>query len=128
MASYGKGEPALIEVNGKHIKEFPISTRDIHGHHLIYSGGGYFRLFPYWLINKWANEDSDYLLSYIHPRDLDYGQPMIKELPLSRKFKSYIGLKGAENKLRRLLSDFDFTDLSNAVSIYDWSKVKMIKL
>ena len=128
MATYGKGEPAIIDVNGKHIKEFPISTRDIRGHHLIYSGGGYFRLFPYWLINRWAREDSDYLLSYIHPRDLDAGQPMIKELPLSRKFKSYVGLKGAEKKLRKFLTDFRFSDLSTAIAEYDWSKAKKIKL
>lgn len=128
MASYGKGEPTIIEVNGKQVKEFPISTREIRGHHLIYSGGGYFRLFPYSLIKKWAKEDTDYLLSYIHPRDLDAGQPMIKELPLSRKFKSYVGLKGAESKLRKFLTDFKFTDLSTAVSSYDWSNAKIIKL
>ncbi|MDE6002127.1 MAG: polysaccharide deacetylase family protein, partial [Prevotella sp.] len=128
MASYGKGEPAIIEVNGKRIKEFPISTREVYGHHLIYSGGGYFRLFPYGLIKKWANADSDYLLSYIHPRDLDAGQPMIKELPLSRKFKSYVGLKGAEEKLRKFLIDFNFTDLSTAVADYDWNKAKKINL
>ena len=128
MASYGKGEPAIIEVNGKQIKEFPISMRDVKGHHLIYSGGGYFRLFPYWLIKKWANDDADYLLSYIHPRDLDAGQPMIKELPISRKFKSYVGLKGAEKKLRKFLSDFNFTDLSTAISDYDWNSVRQIRL
>lgn len=128
MASYGKGEPAIIEVNGKRIKEFPISMREVYGHHLIYSGGGYFRLFPYGLIKKWAKDDSDYLLSYIHPRDLDAGQPMIKELPLSRKFKSYVGLKGAEKKLRKFLIDFNFTDLSTAVADYDWNKAKKINL
>lgn len=128
MPSYGKGEPAIIEVNGKQIKEFPISTKEIRGHHLIYSGGGYFRLFPYPLIRKWAKEDADYLLSYIHPRDLDAGQPMIKELPLKRKFKSYVGLKAAEPKLRRLLSDFDFTDISSALKSHDWSATKIIKL
>lgn len=128
MPSYGKGEPAIIDVNGVQIKEFPISTREIHGHHLIYSGGGYFRLFPYWLIRKWAREDSDYLLSYIHPRDLDPGQPLIKDLPLQRKFKSYVGLKGAEAKLRRFLTEFPFTDLSTAVSLYHWSEAKRIKL
>lgn len=128
MPSYGKGQPAIIDVNGKRIKEFPISTRKVNNTHIIYSGGGYFRLFPYWLIRKWAHEDSDYLLSYIHPRDLDAGQPMIKELSASRKFKSYIGLKGAEAKLRRFLSDFRFSDLSSAVSIYDWDTAPVIKL
>lgn len=128
MASYGKGEPAIIDVNGKQIKEFPISTREVSGSHIIYSGGGYFRLFPYWLIKKWAKDDRNYLLSYIHPRDLDAGQPMIKELPISRKFKSYVGLKGAEHKLRKFLTDFKFTDLSTAVHSYDWTNAKIIKL
>ncbi|MDE6188640.1 MAG: polysaccharide deacetylase family protein [Duncaniella sp.] len=128
MASYGKGKPAIIEVNGKQVKELPISTREVRGNHIIYSGGGYFRLFPYWLIRKWAKEDSDYLLSYIHPRDLDPGQPMIKELPLSRKFKSYVGLKGAENKLRKFLTDFDFSDISSILKAYDWNQAKIIKL
>lgn len=128
MASYGKGEPAIIEVNGKQIKEFPISTREVKGHHLIYSGGGYFRLFPYSLIHKWASQDKDYLLSYIHPRDLDAGQPMIKELPLTRRFKSYVGLKGAEGKLRHFLSDFKFSDISAANNLVDWNSVKHLYL
>lgn len=128
MPSYGKGEPAIIEVGGKRIKEFPISTKEIFGHPLIYSGGGYFRLFPYRMIHKWASEDKDYILSYIHPRDLDPGQPMIKGLPISRKFKSYVGLRGAEAKLRRLLTDFDFTDIATADKAIDWSKSRIIEL
>lgn len=126
--SYGKAAPAVIEVHGKRIKEFPISCRELHGRHVIYSGGGYFRLFPYWIIKKWAIEDKDYLLSYIHPRDLDAGQPMVSGLPMSRKFKSYVGLKGAEKKLRHFLTDFNFTDLATADSIIDWSKARIIKL
>lgn len=128
MPSYGKGEPAIIDVNGKEIKEMPISTKEIAGHHLIYSGGGYFRLFPYPLIKSWAKDDADYLLSYIHPRDLDAGQPMIEGLPLKRKFKSYVGLKGAEAKLRKFLTDFEFHDVSTAVGKTDWDSVKRIKL
>lgn len=128
MPSYGKGEPAIIDVNGFRIKEFPVSTREISGHHLIYSGGGYFRLFPYWIIKKWAEEDPDYLLSYIHPRDLDAGQPMLKDLPLLRKFKSYVGLKGAEDKLRKFLTDFQFHDLSYGIANFDWNKAQVVRL
>jgi len=126
--SYGKAEPAIIEYNGKQIKEFPISGRPIYGHHLIYQGGGYFRLFPYWLVKKWAKEDNDYLLSYIHPRDLDAGQPIIPGLPFSRRFKSYVGIKHAEEKLRRFLTDFRFTDLSTGVNAYDWNQSRIVKL
>lgn len=126
MASYGKGEPAIISVNGKQIKELPISTREIGGKHLIFSGGGYFRLFPYSLIRKWASKNQNYLMSYIHPRDLDPGQPMIQGLPLSRKFKSYVGLGGAEDKLRKFLVNFKFSDISDAVDAVEWDRVRII--
>ena len=126
--TYGKSEPAIIDVHGKKIKEMPISCREVAGHHIVYQGGGYFRLFPYSLIKSWALKDSDYLLSYIHPRDLDAGQPMVPGLPLVRKFKSYVGLKGAENKLRKLLTDFRFIDLSMANELINWDDVKKIVL
>lgn len=126
--SYGKAEPAIIDVNGKRIKEFPISCREMVGRHIVYQGGGYFRLFPYPLINNWAKKDNDYLLSYIHPRDLDSAQPMVPGLPLARKFKSYVGLKGAEHKLRQFLTDIRFTDLAAAVKSVDWDKARIINL
>lgn len=126
--SYGKAEPAIIDVNGKRIKEFPISCREMSGRHVIYQGGGYFRLFPYTLIKNWAKKDKDYLLSYIHPRDLDAGQPMVPGLSLTRKFKSYVGLKGAENKLRQFLTDFKFTDIATAEKSINWNEARVITL
>ncbi len=128
IPSYGESRPAIIEHNGVKIKEFPISFKTILNKHIIFSGGGYFRLFPYFLIKKWTKEQTDYLLSYIHPRDLDFGQPVIKELPLARKFKSYIGLKNAEIKLRKWLKDFDFTDIASFDKQYDWGKAKVVKI
>lgn len=126
--SYGKAEPTIIEVNGKQIKEFPISCREMGGSHIIYQGGGYFRLFPYELIKHWAKKDHEYLLSYIHPRDLDAGQPMVPGLPAARKFKSYVGLKGAEKKLRQFLKDFPFIDIATAEKSVNWEKARIIKL
>ena len=128
FASYGKAEPALIEVNGKRIKEFPISCREMGGSHIIYQGGRYFRLFPYHLIRRWARQDRDYLLSYIHPRDLDAEQPVVPGLSMARKFKSYVGLAGAEKKLRHFLKDFNFTDLSTADNSFNWENARIIKL
>lgn len=126
--SYGKAEPCIFDMHGKRIKEFPISCREMGGSHIIYQGGGYFRLFPYTLIKKWARRDRDYLLSYIHPRDLDAGQPMVPGLSAARKFKSYYGLKDAEKKLRKFLKDFKFTDIATAEATIDWDKQRIIKL
>ena len=128
MPNYGTPKPSLISCKGITIKEFPICTKQIAGRHIIVSGGGYFRLLPYYLIKKWSLESSEYLLSYIHPRDLDAEQPIISSLPISRKFKSYVGLKGAETKLKQWLNDFNFTDLHHADQQIDWTKVPIIEV
>ena len=127
LPSYGQAVPSIIRVEGTELKEFPICSKELLGHQVIFSGGGYFRLFPYRIIKRWFAERV-YTISYIHPRDLDAGQPMIQGLPFSRKFKSYIGLQGAEHKLRRLLSDFSFTDISTAAATIDWDKVPIVNL
>jgi hypothetical protein len=59
---------------------------------------------------------------------MDPNQPMIKNLTLSRKFKSYVGLKNAEEKLKKWLTDYDFIDLSTANLKIDWNLVNRIKL
>lgn len=128
MESYATPEPSIIEYNGIRMKEFPVSTKQIAGKHVIFSGGGYFRLIPYWLLKRWAKDCDNYLLSYIHPRDLDAGQPLIKELNMMRRFKSYYGLKGAEDKLKRFLEDFHFIDIATAEKMIDWNSVPVVKI
>lgn len=120
MTSFPKAAPSFIRYNSVEMKEFPICFKRIAGKHIVFSGGGYFRLFPYSLIKKWSKESEDYLLSYIHPRDLDGGQPMLEGLPLSRKFKSYVGTKDAAMKLEKYLTDFEFTDIATAAQQIDW--------
>ena len=128
MPSYSNAVPSIVSHNGVEMKEFPICFKEIMGKHVVFSGGGYFRLFPYFLIKRWSRQQGDSLLSYIHPRDLDPGQPMIKSLPLTRKFKSYVGLKGAEGKLRRWLHDFEFIDFAAADEQVDWSRAPRVEI
>ena len=128
MPSYGKAVPSIIRHGNMEMMEFPVNVKEIAGRPVIFSGGGYFRLFPYPLIKRWSRESGDYLLSYIHPRDLDGGQPMLEGLPLARKFKSYVGLRGAADKLRKYLSDFDFVDVKTAAGMVDWSKAPVVSI
>ena len=128
MASYGAPVPALIKHGETMMKEFPVTTKTVAGKKIIFSGGGYFRLCPYPLIKKWSKENPDYLLSYIHPRDLDGGQPILEGLPLKRKFKSYVGTKSAAEKLRLYLNDFDFMDVKTAADTICWEKVPVVNL
>ena len=125
--SFSEAKPTKIEIKGYQIKEFPINTASIFGKKWIFSGGGYFRLTPYSLIEHWT-KSSNYVMTYFHPRDFDPNQPVIKELSTFRKFKSYIGLKSSLNKLNKWITKFEFTDLEGIDSKLDWKKTKIIKI
>ena len=88
----------------------------------MFSGGGYFRIFPYFMIKKMMKESS-YVMTYFHPRDFDPDQPVLKDISLIRYIKSYIGLKSSKNKLVKLLNDFKFECVSEASNIIDWKNV-----
>ena len=127
MPNYGIAEPSIIKYNGIHLKEFPINTHKLIGKNIAYSGGGYFRLIPYSLLKKWTSKDT-YVMSYMHPRDFDFNQPMIQDLNLSRKFKSYYGLKTANKKFKKWLTDFHFVDIATADNLVNWNLAKQVKL
>ena len=127
LPSYSNPVPSILKYNGVKLKEFPINTHNILGKPIIFSGGGYFRLLPYSFIKSWTIE-SKYVMTYFHPRDFDYSQPLVPGLSLSRYFKSYIGLKNCKFKLERWLNDFKFIDLNTADKIINWNKVPLVEL
>ena len=67
-------------------------------------------------------------MSYLHPRDFDSEQPVIKELSLLRKFKSYVGLKNSTAKLEQWIDDFEFIDIGTAVKRINWEKLPVIEI
>ena len=127
MPKYGLAVPSKVSVNGNSLREFPINTISFFGRKLIFSGGGYFRITPYPIIRNWSKK-SDYVMTYFHPRDFDPDQPMIKNLSITRKFKSYVGLKNCLGKLDKWVNDFDFIDLRSADKIIDWDNAPVIRL
>lgn len=127
IASFGVSKPHVIELAGRSIKEFPINVHQVMGSKVVFSGGGYFRLLPYQIVRRWSGK-SDYVMTYFHPRDFDPDQPMVPGLSPIRKFKSYVGLKGALNKLDLYLKDFDFMDIGQAAERIDWEKAERVIL
>lgn len=117
--------PARIKVNAGHIAEFPIRPFRILGHPIVFSGGGYFRLLPYPLIRLFMRS-CGYVMAYFHPRDFDPLQPVLPGLSIRRRFKTYIGLHSAMDKLRRLLREFAFMDLRTAEEQIDWNQHPII--
>ena len=127
LPTYRSALPSIIEYNGIKLKEFPINTHTFLGKPFIFSGGGYFRLLPYKIIENWTNQ-SNYVMTYFHPRDFDIDQPIVPGLSLSRRFKSYVGIKNCKPKLEKLLRSFDFIDLNEADQKINWNQVPKIKL
>ena len=127
LPSYKVAIPSIIDYNGIKLKEFPINTHTILGKPFIFSGGGYFRLLPYKTIENWTIQ-SNYVMTYFHPRDFDSEQPIVPGLSLPRRFKSYVGIKNCKPKLEQWLNDFDFIDLNQADQLIDWDQVPVIKL
>lgn len=122
-----KAEPTILQTNIGNLYEFPISLGKVLGREIVYSGGGYFRVMPYWLLKK-LTAKAHYLMSYFHPSDFDPGQPNMPQLSYMRQFKNRVALKGSYEKFKRYISDFDFVNLKDAIEIIDWSKFDVIPI
>lgn len=95
---------------GNSIIEFPLSTAKIFNYRLPVAGGGYFRLYPYWLSKaglKQINNQRKPFIFYLHPWEVDPDQPRISASRFSR-FRHYNNLDKCESRLRSLMTDFRF--------------------
>lgn len=95
----------------KVIVEWPLSTAMVYGFRLPVSGGGYFRLLPYWL-TRWGltsinQRDLRPFIFYLHPWEIDPAQPRVSAGWLSQ-FRHYTNLEKCEERLRLLLGEFRF--------------------
>lgn len=113
-------DPYIVTApSGGQLVEFPISVLEKFSLRLPFAGGGYFRLFPYWL-TKWGlgsiNNASRNFVFYIHPWEIDPDQPEMKGISRSTKFRHYVNLNKTEHRLKKLLKDFQFDTMINVLS------------
>jgi polysaccharide deacetylase family protein (PEP-CTERM system associated) len=114
--------PHVIERGaGRTIVEFPISTLNLAGYHLPVGGGGYFRIFPYWLsagaISYLNRRERKPAMFYVHPWEVDPAQPRIAAGLLSR-FRHYYHLDQCELRLDRLLAGAAFNKVEVVLQEY----------
>ena len=142
FSNFGQKRPCIIEYNGIRLKEFPICTTQILGKELAYSGGGYFRFFPFGFVEK-EMEKAVYSMCYFHIGDLIpesngvlskeayesyFKEPGTLKARYIRYLKSNFGKKNAFQKLIRLIEEMDFTDLRKADDLIEWDKVPVVRL
>ena len=134
--------PCIISHEGATLKEYPICLTSILRKTMAYSGGGFFRLLPYWLVSK-AMKQRDYNICYFHLNDLiqyrfefkskaeyekNFMEPGTLKNRIVRYVKMNLGKGDAYGKLQRLLSAHEFVNVQEADKMIDWNKVNTITL
>lgn len=105
--------------NGRSLIEFPPTTVRVAGMNFPAAGGGYLRIFPLSYTN-WAfrhiEADGQPVVVYLHPWELDPGQPQIQE-KLRSRLRHYTNLHRTEGRLGSLLERHRFHSFSDALGI-----------
>jgi polysaccharide deacetylase family protein (PEP-CTERM system associated) len=101
--------------------ELPLAVYRRGGYPLPVGGGGYFRLYPYWLTRhclRALNAAGRPFVAYLHPWELDPEQP---RLPggLLKQFRHRVGLRRTAGRLGRLVRDFRF---GTAADLVRWAQ------
>lgn len=134
--------PCKISYQGVTLKEFPVGMLSFLGKKIAYSGGGYFRLLPYWLVSRTMRQ-RDYNICYFHLLDLtkeddkfmgrkDFEKYYKKEGTLKNRLfryvKSNVGRGDAYGKLLKVLSNDSFVNIGDACKNIDWNHVNTVSL
>ncbi|PLX75469.1 MAG: polysaccharide deacetylase family protein [Azoarcus sp.] len=94
------------------LMEIPVTTMRLLGRNWPAGGGGYFRLLPYavsrWQIARVNRDDKRPAIFYFHPWEVDPDQPRVAEASAKARFRHYVNLSRTENRLKRLLGDFNW--------------------
>jgi len=120
---YGKlsgmtpGQP-IVKLPGG-MTEVCISVVNVLGKGIPWGGGGYFRLFPYplfrWGVRRVLAEGGPYVF-YIHPWEIDPGQPRVTGLRRSHAFRHYVNLSRGEARFAALLRDFQWMTMGDLLA------------
>ena len=109
--------PHSLERSNGRLAEFPPATVRVLGVNLPAAGGAYLRLLPPALIHA-AVRDAESrgvpAMLYIHPWELDPGQPRIP-VSFATSIRHYGGLRRTVPRLRRLFNEFRFGTVAESL-------------
>jgi polysaccharide deacetylase family protein (PEP-CTERM system associated) len=107
---YGiNGFPRFPFMHRNGLIEIPPSTVRFLGRNFPIAGGGYFRLYPYWLTQKGIqslNQSGHPAVLYLHPWELDPSCPKIENADRLTKFRQYINLNKTKKRLEKFIEEF----------------------
>jgi polysaccharide deacetylase family protein (PEP-CTERM system associated) len=111
----------IRERDGRALVEFPVTTTPVFGRNLPVAGGGWLRVLPYqylrWGLRRVNRREQKGVIFYIHPWEIDPDQPRMRTAGKRGFSTHYVGLRGAEKKVRRVLRDFRFAPVRDVLSL-----------
>ncbi len=109
-----------ISPSGGELVEYPLTVARVFKWSLPVAGGGYFRLYPYWLsralLSKSQRDLGQPFIFYLHPWEIDPEQPRIENASRLSRFRHYQNLGRCHQRLEKLLTDFEFTTVANVLA------------
>ncbi|MFL5542642.1 MAG: XrtA system polysaccharide deacetylase [Longimicrobiaceae bacterium] len=111
--------PHEVERTGGTLLEVPLSSVSLGPLAVPAAGGAWFRLLPYALTRRalrQAEARGTPGVFYLHPWELDPGQPRLSVGPATR-LRHYGGVAGTAARLRRLLAEFRFTSIARGLGL-----------
>jgi polysaccharide deacetylase family protein (PEP-CTERM system associated) len=113
------GRPVVELRPGFH--EICVSCLRLGSRGIPWAGGGYFRLIPYPVfrrgITRILRGGQPYVF-YIHPWEIDPGQPRVDGLARRYRFRHYVGLETCERRFGSLLGDFRWSTVAELVAAW----------
>ena len=136
-ASHGHGgmsnvpqNPHVIDCSAGRLVEFPISVANTPLGPKCFFGGGYLRLYPLRLVMAMAKrvrKEGNGVVWYIHPREIDPDHPRL-EMPLARRFRSYVNLRTTAEKLKAILQTGTFATFSDLAAGFSREETKQASI
>jgi polysaccharide deacetylase family protein (PEP-CTERM system associated) len=114
--------PFRVDTEAGPLAEFPMTTfrptgfRWMGDRNFPIGGGGYLRIFPFWVTRfgvRKAVENGVPLITYLHPWEVDPGQPRLPGR-LTSRLRHYTNLKRTASRLRKLSEMVSFTSFRDS--------------
>lgn len=108
LEKWSRERPGVYRRDGTAFREIPIRNLKTMGMNIPWGGGGYFRMIPWALFRAGIQNITaeDPYIFYIHPWEIDPGQPRTDRVPLGARIKHYTNLSKTEDRFRKLLEAF----------------------
>lgn len=111
---------ANVYGKGYSLKSVPPSTIKVGNRNIPFSGGAYFRFWPWSIIKKMTDQinekENQPVLFYLHPREIDLEQPRLK-LKAKEYVIHYYGINGCEKKLVNVLGRYQCESIRSALEL-----------